>query len=498
MSNEKLQFINGARRDGNDSSTITVTDPSTGAVITTGAAASTYDAENAVSAARRAFDEWSRRPPVERSEIMLRWAEKLRERESEIAAIESRNGGKALRLAAGFDIPGVIDNVAFFAGAARQLEGKATAEYSGDHTSSLRREPVGVVGSIIAWNYPLQLAAWKVLPAVAAGNTIVLKPSEFTPLSALIFAETATAAGLPEGVFNVITGPGGVVGKALVNHPDVDIVSFTGSTGVGKQIGAEATRGLKRVHLELGGKAPFLVFDDADVEAAARGAVAGSLINAGQDCTAATRAYVQRGLYEQFVARVAELMKEVRLGAADDPATHLGSLISQEHRDNVAEMVERARQSGAKVVTGGRIPSDMPEAGAYYEPTLITDCAQNAEIVQEEIFGPVLVCLPFDHDDEGVALSNDTPYGLAASVWSQNVYRTQRASREIQAGCVWVNDHIPIFSEMPHGGYKASGFGNDMSQYSLDEYTNIKHVASEVTQEQHKEWHDLVFTTPDR
>jgi betaine-aldehyde dehydrogenase len=256
---------------------------------------------------------------------------------------------------------------------------------------------------------------------------------------------------------------------------------------------------VKRVHLELGGKAPFVVFDDADLEAAARGAVAGSLINAGQDCTAATRAYVQRRLYDAFVSRVAELMSQVIVGPLDDPATDLGSLISTAHRDNVAAMVDRARSAGAKVVTGGRRGTGALEAGAYYEPTLVVDAAQDSEIVQEEIFGPVLVALPFDDDTQGLDLANDTPYGLAASAWTSSVFRAQRASAGIAAGCVWINDHIPIISEMPHGGYKASGFGKDMSTYSFDEYTQVKHVMSALSPQPRKGWHDVVFTSgPDR
>ncbi|WP_082871246.1 aminobutyraldehyde dehydrogenase [Nocardia terpenica] len=421
------------------------------------------------------------------------WAEVLRGRAGELAALESRNGGKPIKLAEGFDIPGVIDNVAFFAGAARHLDGKAAAEYSGEHTSTIRREPIGVIGSIAPWNYPLQMAAWKVLPAVAAGNTVVLKPSELTPLTSLIFAETAVAAGIPPGVFNVVTGTGAVAGAALVAHPLVAMVSFTGSTAVGRQVAATAAGAVKRVHLELGGKAPFLVFDDADLEAAARGAVAGALINGGQDCTAATRAYVQRPRYDEFVRRVADLMDRVRIGPVGDPNTDLGALISVPHRDRVAAMVERARAAGAKVVRGGRIPDNAPAGGAYYEPTLLTDAAQDSEIVQQEVFGPVLVCLPFDTDDEGIALANDTVYGLAASAWSGNVFRTQRAAREIRSGCVWINDHIPIVSEMPHGGYRASGFGKDMSAYSFEEYTNVKHVMAELTAAPRKPWHDLIF-----
>ncbi|MGV9869181.1 gamma-aminobutyraldehyde dehydrogenase [Rhodococcus koreensis] len=494
MSQEKLQFIAGERREGSSGKELSIIDPSTGETIATGVGADVSDVDAAVAAAKAALPGWASATPAERSDLLLRWADVLRARSAELTALESRNGGKAIKLADGFDIPGVIDNVTFFATTARNLEGKASGEYSGDHTSSIRREPVGVIGSISPWNYPLQMAAWKILPAVAAGNTIVLKPAELTPLTSLLFAETAKEAGIPDGVINIVTGRGSVVGQALVEHPDVSMVSFTGSTTVGKQVAATAAGSVKRVHLELGGKAPFVVFEDADLEAAARGAVAGSLINAGQDCTAATRAYVQRPLYENFVRRVAELMDEVKVGPADDMDTDMGSLISIKQREHVAGMVDRAVEAGAKVVRGGRIPDHTPQGGAYYEPTLITDAAQDSEIVQEEVFGPVLVVLPFDTDDEAITLANDTPYGLAASAWSSNVFRTQRATREIQAGCVWVNDHIPIISEMPHGGYKASGFGKDMSTYSFDEYTNVKHVMSDITGEAHKGWHDLIFT----
>ncbi|MFJ8533942.1 gamma-aminobutyraldehyde dehydrogenase [Streptomyces sp. NPDC093591] len=495
METTGMQFIAGRRRPGTSGQEHAVTNPATGEVLATGTLAGPEDVEEAVAAARAAFADWSRTTPVERSEALLRWADQLQSRADEFAGVESLIGGKPIRLTTGFDIPGTIDNVRFFAGAARNLEGRASGEYSGDHTSTIRREPVGVVGSIAPWNYPLQMAAWKILPAVAAGNTIVLKPSELTPLTSVMFAEAAQAAGIPDGVVNIVTGTGPVAGQALVTHPDVAMVSFTGSTAVGRQVAAQAAGSVKRVHLELGGKAPFVVFDDADLEAAARGAVAGSLINAGQDCTAATRAYVQRPLYDAFVTRVAELMDGVRLGPVDDPDTDMGSLISFRQRDKVAGMVEDARRAGATVVRGGRIPDGPLGRAAYYEPTLITDAAQDSAIVQREIFGPVLVCLPFDTDDDALRLANDTPYGLAASAWTTDVYRAGRASREIRAGCVWINDHIPIISEMPHGGYKASGFGKDMSAYSFDEYTNVKHVMSDITGAQHKSWHDTVFTS---
>ncbi|WP_442790317.1 gamma-aminobutyraldehyde dehydrogenase [Nocardia sp. CDC153] len=492
MTQQELQFIGGARRTGSGAP-LSITAPATGAVIAEGAGASAADVDAAVAAAKTAFPDWAGRTPGERSDLMHAWVRILHERAEELAAIESRNAGKPIRLAREFDVPGTIDNTAFFAGAARHLEGKAAAEYSGDHTSSIRREPLGVIGSIAPWNYPLQMAAWKILPAVAAGNTVVLKPSELTPLSSLLFAETATAAGIPAGVINVVVGVGPVAGQALVEHPDVAMVSFTGSTVVGRRVAATAAGSVKRVHLELGGKAPFVVFDDADLEAAARGAVAGALINVGQDCTAATRAYVQRPLFDEFVGRVADLMDHVTLGPVEDAETDMGPLISLAHRDKVSGMVERAREAGAKVVRGGRIPEHTHPGGAYYEPTLITGATQDSDIVQQEIFGPVLVVLPFDTDDEAIALANDTVYGLAASAWSTNVFRTQRASREIQAGCVWINDHIPIISEMPHGGYKASGFGKDMSTYAFDEYTNIKHVMSDITAAAHKPWHDVIF-----
>ncbi|RSS82614.1 gamma-aminobutyraldehyde dehydrogenase [Streptomyces sp. WAC06614] len=486
------QYIDGRLVQGTSDASHTVVDPATGEEVLTYRLASTADVDAAVAAARRAFPAWSAATPGERSDALHRLAAVLTEQAEDFAHAESLQCGKPVKLTTEFDVPGTIDNTAFFAGAARHLQGQAAGEYSGDHTSYVRREAIGVVGSIAPWNYPLQMAAWKILPAVAAGNTIVLKPAELTPLTSLMFAQAATAAGIPDGVINIVTGAGREAGEHLVGHPDVAMTSFTGSTAVGKRVAELATATVKRLHLELGGKAPFVVFADADLEAAAQGAVAASLINSGQDCTAATRAYVQRPLYDAFVARVAELMRTVRLGDPFDPATDLGPLVSHAQRDRVAGFVERAR-GYATVVTGGEIPGGPLADGAYYAPTLVTDAAQDSEIVQSEIFGPVLVALPFDTDDEALALANDTPYGLAASAWTRDVYRAGRATREIKAGCVWVNDHIPIISEMPHGGYKASGYGKDMSAYSFEEYTQVKHVMYDNTAVAAKDWHRTIF-----
>ncbi|MET8711178.1 gamma-aminobutyraldehyde dehydrogenase [Streptomyces californicus] len=486
------QYIGGKLLPGTSGHHHTIVDPATGGSVLRYELAGTDDVDAAVAAARAAFPGWSGATPGERSDLMHRFAAVLAEQADDFAYAESLQCGKPVKLSTEFDVPGTVDNAAFFAGAARHLEGKAAAEYDGDHTSYVRREAIGVVGSIAPWNYPLQMAAWKILPAVAAGNTIVLKPAELTPLTSLMFAQAATEAGIPDGVINIVTGAGKDAGEHLVGHPDVVMTSFTGSTAVGKRVAEIATATVKRLHLELGGKAPFVVFDDADLEAAVHGAVAGSLINTGQDCTAATRAYVQRPLYDAFVRDVAALMETVRLGDPFDAATDLGPLISHAQRDRVAAFVERAR-GYARIVTGGEAPGGDLADGAYYRPTLIADAAQDSEVVQSEIFGPVLVVLPFDTDDEGIALANDTPYGLAASAWTRDLYRANRATREIQAGCVWVNDHIPILSEMPHGGYKASGFGKDMSAYSFEEYTQVKHVMYDNTAVARKDWHRTIF-----
>ena len=471
----------------------TVVDPATGEPVWTYRADDESGVAAAVAAARAALPQWSGATPAERSAALYALHAELDAVAEDLAQAETSQTGKPIRLSREFDVPGSVDNVAFFAGAARHLAGHASGEYSADHTSSIRREAIGVVGSVAPWNYPLQMAVWKVLPAIAAGNTIVLKPAEITPVTSLMLAEACGRAGIPAGVVNVVNGPGPLTGEALIGSPHIAMTSFTGSTAVGRHIAGIAAANGTRLHLELGGKAPFVVFDDADLDAAIQGAVAASLINTGQDCTAATRAYVDRARFDDFVAGVAELMGRVRLGVPTDPDTDQGPLVSFRQRDKVAAMVERAVQAGARAVTGGRAPGGDLARGAYYEPTLVVDAEQKSEIVQEEVFGPVLVALPFDGDEEAIELANDTPFGLAASAWTTNVFRAQEASRRIQAGTVWVNDHIPIISEMPHGGMKASGYGKDMSTYSFEEYTQVKHVMADLTGVAAKPWHRTIF-----
>jgi betaine-aldehyde dehydrogenase len=489
-------FIDGVSSPSEGGGWIEVRSPATREVVGRVPDGTPADVDRAVAAARAAFRDgrWQRMALADRVAVMNRLGDLLDRDADDLARLETLQTGTTYKLRRDSDFAFASDNLRFFATQIRNLEGKAAYEYTGTHTSFVRREPIGVVGQVSPWNYPLWMAIWKIGPALAAGNSVVLKPASATPLTTVRLAELANEAGVPNGVLNVVTGRGEVVGAALAGHMDVNLISLTGDTETGKRIQALAAGNLKRVHLELGGKAPFIVCQDADVEAAARGATAGALINGGQDCTAATRAYVHRSVYDAFVARTAELFDGVRVGDPFDAATDLGTLISDTQVARAAGFVERAVAAGARVVAGGFAP-DVPGLpdGAFFRPTLVVDCTQDSEIVQDEVFGPVLAVLPFDTLDEAIEKANDTRYGLAASIWTTNVFSAMEAARSLNFGHVQVNDHLMVTSEMPHGGFKQSGSGKDMSTYSFEEYTQVKHVMLELTGEPEKDWHYTIF-----